>query len=182
MFSFQTIDRGSRGITTVLSAVVFNIAPTIFELSLVSAVLAVSCGPQFSLVALGAVGMYAAFTLSVTKWRTKFRVRMNKADNEAGNKAIDSLINFETVKYFNNEAYEAKAYDKSLATFEAQSLKTSYSLAGLNFGQHAIFSTALSTIMYLAAKEISAGRMTVGDLVMVNGLLVIIGLTFDLES
>ena len=90
--------------------------------------------------------------------------------------AIDSLINFETVKYFNNEGYEARAYDKSLATFEAESLKTSYSLAMLNFGQNAIFSAALSTIMFLAAREISAGRMTVGDLVMVNGLLVSIGM------
>ena len=91
------------------------------------------------------------------------------------NQAIDSLINFETVKYFNNEGYEARAYDKSLATFEAESLKTSYSLAMLNFGQNAIFSAALSTIMFLAAREISAGRMTVGDLVMVNGLLVSFG-------
>ena len=96
---------------------------------------------------------------------------MNKAENEAGNKAIDSLINYETVKYFNNEAYEAKQYNKSLAKYQEASLKTSTSLAMLNFGQNAIFSGALSAIMVLAAREIAAGRMTVGDLVMVNGLL-----------
>jgi ABC-type transport system involved in Fe-S cluster assembly fused permease/ATPase subunit len=94
-----------------------------------------------------------------------------RAENEAGNKAIDSLINYETVKYFNNEDYEAKEYDKSLVKYEVASLKTSQSLALLNFGQNAIFSTALSAIMLLAAGEIVNGNMTVGDLVMVNGLL-----------
>merc|ERR1719468_1016578 len=165
------LDRGSRGIATVLGAMVFNIVPTIFELSLVTGLLTYKCGPQFSLVALGAVGMYSVFTLSVTSWRTKFRIDMNKSENEAGNKAIDSLINYETVKYFNNEAYEAKEYDKSLVKYEKASIKTSTSLAMLNFGQNAIFSSALSFIMYLAAKEICQGNMTVGDLVMVNGLL-----------
>lgn len=96
---------------------------------------------------------------------------MNKAENEAGNKAVDSLINFETVKYFNNEKYEANRYDKVLQKYEDASLKTSTSLAMLNFGQNAIFSVALSAIMVLAAQEIAMGRMTVGDLVMVNGLL-----------
>lgn len=167
----KAIDRGSRGIATVLSAMVFNIVPTFFELSLVSGILAYKCGPQFSIVALGAVGMYSVFTLSVTKWRTQFRINMNKAENEAGNKAIDSLINYETVKYFNNEAYEAQQYDKSLVKYEQASLKTSSSLAMLNFGQNAIFSAALSGIMFLAAREIAQGNMTVGDLVMVNGLL-----------
>lgn len=96
---------------------------------------------------------------------------MNKAENEAGNKAIDSLINYETVKYFNNERYEAERYDNVLKNYERASLKTSSSLALLNFGQNAIFSAALSAIMVLAAKEIAAGNLTVGDLVMVNGLL-----------
>ena len=167
----KTIDRGSRGITTVLNAIVFNIVPTIFELGLVTTILAVSCGPQFSAVAFAAVASYAAFTLSVTSWRTKFRLRMNKAENEAGNRAIDSLINYETVKYFNNEAYELKEYDKHLQTYEKSALKTSSTLAMLNFGQGAIFSSALGIIMYMATKEIVAGNMTVGDLVMVNGLL-----------
>jgi len=107
----------------------------------------------------------------VTQWRTQFRVFMNQAENEAGNKAVDSLINYETVKYFNNEKYEAGCYNEVLKKYEAASLKTSSSLALLNFGQNAIFSSALSLIMVLAAKEIAQGNMTVGDLVMVNALL-----------
>ena len=167
----KTIDRGSRGITTVINAMVFNIVPTIFELSLVSGILAYKCGPQFSLVALGAVGMYSVWTLKYTQWRTQFRLKMNKAENEAGNTAIDSLINYETVKYFNNEDYEAKEYDKSLVKYERASLVTSQSLALLNFGQNAIFSTALVGMMWLATDQIIAGHLTVGDLVLVNGLL-----------
>lgn len=117
------------------------------------------------------VGVYALYTLSVTQWRTKYRVYMNRAENEAGNKAVDSLINYETVKYFNNEKYEARMYDEVLKKYESASLKTASSLAMLNWGQNAIFSVALSTIMVLAAQEIVKGNMTVGDLVMVNGLL-----------
>ena len=167
----KTIDRGSRGISTVLNALVFNIIPTIFELSLVTAILAYLCGPQFSLVALGAVSSYAVFTISITNWRTKIRQQMNKADNEAGNRALDSLLNYETVKYFNNEKYELNEYNKHLVNYEGAALKTSSSLALLNFGQHLIFSSSLLIIMALATKEIVRGSMTVGDLVMVNGLL-----------
>merc|ERR1719154_672032 len=167
----KTIDRGSRGISFVLSALVFNVVPTILELSMVCGVLAYSCGPAYAGVAFTTVGVYAAFTLCITQWRTKFRVTMNKADNEAGNKAVDSLINYETVKYFNNEEYEAQQYDKSLKKYETASLKTSTTLAALNFGQNFIFSSALSIIMVMAAKKICNGTMTVGDLVMVNGLL-----------
>merc|ERR1719483_525604 len=167
----KTSDRGSRAISFVLSALVFNVVPTFLELSLVCGVLAYSCGPAYAGVAFSTVALYAAFTLSVTQWRTQFRVHMNKADNEAGNKAVDSLINYETVKYFNNEEYEAKIYDKSLQKYEAASLKTSTSLALLNFGQNLIFSSALSIIMIMAANDILAGNMSVGNLVMVNGLL-----------
>ncbi|KAJ8680880.1 hypothetical protein QAD02_016667 [Eretmocerus hayati] len=167
----KTIDRGSRGINFVLTAMVFNIVPTVFELALVSTILGLKCGPEYAGVALGCVGTYALFTLAITQWRTKFRVYMNKAENEASNKAIDSLINYETVKYFNNEKFEAERYDSSLKKYEAASLKTSTSLALLNFGQHAIFSAALSLIMVLAARDIVHGNLTVGDLVMVNGLL-----------
>lgn len=95
------IDRGSRGINFVLSAMVFNIVPTIFEMALVSTVLGINCGPEYAAVAIGCVSVYSMFTLAVTQWRTKFRVYMNKAENEAGNKAIDSLINYETVKVIN---------------------------------------------------------------------------------
>merc|ERR1719154_847177 len=167
----KTIDRGSRGISFVLSALVFNVVPTILELSMVCGVLAYSCGPAYAGVAFTTVGVYAAFTLAMTQWRTQFRVNMNKADNEAGNKAVDSLINYETVKYFNNEDYEANVYDKSLKKYEAASLKTSTTLAALNFGQNLIFSSALSMIMIMAAKDILAGNMSEGNLVMVNGLL-----------
>jgi len=167
----KTIDRGSRGISFVLSALVFNVAPTIIELSMVCGVLAYTCGPAYAGLAFSTVFLYAAFTLSVTQWRTQFRVNMNKADNEAGNKAVDSLLNFETVKYFNNEDYEASIYDKSLKKYEEASLKTSTSLAFLNFGQNLIFSSALSMIMIMAAQDILAGNMSVGNLVMVNGLL-----------
>nr|XP_022899895.1 ATP-binding cassette sub-family B member 7, mitochondrial-like [Onthophagus taurus]XP_022918912.1 ATP-binding cassette sub-family B member 7, mitochondrial-like [Onthophagus taurus] len=167
----KTIDRGSRGINFVLSAMVFNIVPTVFELALVSSILGIKCGLAFAGISMGCVGVYSAYTLAVTQWRTKFRVYMNKAENEAGNKAIDSLINYETVKYFNNEQFEADRYDSVLKKYEDASLKTSTSLAALNFGQNAIFSAALSGIMILAANEIVKGNMTVGDLVMVNGLL-----------
>ncbi|CAK9832303.1 Iron-sulfur clusters transporter ABCB7, mitochondrial [Anthophora retusa] len=167
----KTIDRGSRGINFVLNAMVFNIVPTVFELSLVSTVLYFKCGPEYAGIALSCVGIYAIFTLAVTQWRTKFRIFMNQAENEASNKAIDSLINYETVKYFNNEKFETERYDESLKKYEAASLKTSTSLAMLNFGQNAIFSAALSLIMVLASNNIMNGTMTVGDLVMVNGLL-----------
>ncbi|XP_028165194.1 ATP-binding cassette sub-family B member 7, mitochondrial isoform X1 [Ostrinia furnacalis] len=167
----KTIDRGSRAINFVLSAMIFNVVPTIFELALVSAILGFKGGMAFAGLAVSCVGVYAVFTLAITQWRTKFRVYMNRAENEAGNKAIDSLINYETVKYFNNEQYELQKYDDSLRKYEQASLKTASSLALLNFGQHAIFSAGLSAIMLLAANEIAAGNMSVGDLVMVNGLL-----------
>lgn len=167
----KTIDRGSRGISFTLSALVFNVVPTMLELSIVCGVLAATCGPAYAGVALSTVAIYSMFTLSFTEWRTKFRVAMNKADNEAGNKAVDSLINFETVKYFNNEEYEAKIYDKYQKRYEEASLITSQTLAALNFGQNLIFSSALSVIMMMAAKDIMAGNMSVGSLVMVNGLL-----------
>ncbi|XP_050342808.1 iron-sulfur clusters transporter ABCB7, mitochondrial isoform X2 [Nymphalis io] len=167
----KTIDRGSRAINFVLSAMVFNIVPTIFELTLVSMILGIKGGLAFAGVSVSCVLVYAAFTLGVTQWRTQFRVHMNRAENEAGNKAVDSLINYETVKYFNNEAYELKKYDESLKKYEDASLKTASSLALLNFGQHAIFSTGLSFIMIMAANKIAQGGMSVGDLVMVNALV-----------
>ncbi|KAI9553461.1 ABC transporter [Daphnia sinensis] len=167
----KAIDRGSRGINFLLAALLFNVVPTIFEVSLVSTILGMRCGWEFATITLSCIGLYTGYTLAVTQWRTRFRVAMNQAENEAGNKAIDSLINYETVKYFNNEKFEAEEYDKSLKKYEAASLKTNSSLALLNFGQQAIFSVALTAVMLLSAKQIVNGQMTVGDLVMVNGLL-----------
>ncbi|KAM8953540.1 iron-sulfur clusters transporter ABCB7, mitochondrial [Pelodytes ibericus] len=167
----KAIDRGTRGISFVLSALVFNLGPTLFEVLLVSSILYYKCGAQFAAVSLGTLGAYTAFTIGITQWRTRFRIEMNKADNEAGNAAIDSLLNYETVKYFNNEKYESEKYDGFLKTYEKASLKTTSTLALLNFGQSAIFSLGLTSIMVLASKGILAGNLTIGDLVMVNGLL-----------
>ncbi|XP_072914032.1 iron-sulfur clusters transporter ABCB7, mitochondrial [Hemitrygon akajei] len=167
----KAIDRGTRGISFVLSALVFNLGPTTFEVLLVSSILYFKCGGSFALITLGTLGAYSAFTIGITQWRTQFRIKMNKSDNDAGNAAIDSLLNYETVKYFNNEKYEAERYDGFLKSYEDASLKTTSSLAVLNFGQNLIFSLGLTGIMLLASQRILEGTLTVGDLVMVNGLL-----------
>ena len=167
----RAIDRGTRGINFALSAIIFNVFPTILEVSLVCGVLTYKFGVPFAGVTAATLATYAAFTFGVTAWRTKFRVHMNKMDSEANFKAIDSLINYETVKYFNNDQREVRRYDESLAGYEQSALRTQSSLGMLNFGQVAIFSTALSAMMVLAAREIRAGTMTVGDLVLVNQLL-----------
>ncbi|KAG5585983.1 hypothetical protein H5410_046417 [Solanum commersonii] len=167
----RVIDRGSRAINFILSSMVFNVFPTILEISMVSGILAYKFGASFAWITSLSVAAYIAFTLSITQWRTKFRKEMNKADNDASTRAIDSLINYETVKYFNNEVYETEKYDHFLKRYEDAALKTQRSLAILNFGQSAIFSIALSAAMVLCSTGIMNGVMTVGDLVMVNGLL-----------
>nr|CAD2180855.1 unnamed protein product [Meloidogyne enterolobii] len=167
----KAIDRGTRGMSTTLNSLVFNIIPTIFEMALVGTIFYIKCGPQFTFAMTGCLGMYAVATIGITRWRTKFRLEMNEADNEAGNRAIDSLINYETVKYFNNEKLEADRYDHFLRRFEFASLKTSTSLALLNFTQNAIFSAGLIGVMALAAENVKNGTMTVGDIILVNTLL-----------
>ncbi|KAF0976572.1 hypothetical protein FDP41_004471 [Naegleria fowleri] len=165
------IDRGKRGINFLLTSLLFNIVPTLFELSVVSSIFYFSYGANFALTALGAVFFYGVWTIAITQWRTKFRKQMNKAENDANSRVIDSLINYETVKYFQNEKYEAEKYDEYLKKFADASVHTSTSLSTLNFGQSFIFSLALTYIMYLTANKIMTGDLTVGDLVMVNTLL-----------
>ncbi|CAJ0578263.1 unnamed protein product, partial [Mesorhabditis spiculigera] len=167
----KAIDRGTRGMAFVMSALIFNVFPTIVELGMVSAIFATTLGSEFAYATMGCVGMYGVATLGITRWRTKFRHEMNQADNDAGNKAVDSLINYETVKYFNNEKFEAARYDHFLQKYQEASLKTTTSLAFLNFTQNAIFSTGLVGIMALAANGIQNGTLTVGDLVLANTLL-----------
>lgn len=167
----RTIDRGTRAINFILTSMVFNIFPTFLEISMVAGILAYKFGAAFAWVTTGTVTAYTVFTLLVTQWRTKFRQEMNKAENAASSLAIDSLINYETVKFFNNEKHEAQKYDNYLKKYEDAALKTQSSLSFLNFGQNAIFSAALSTAMLMCSYGILNGSMTIGDLVMVNGLL-----------
>ncbi|GBG28119.1 ABC transporter ATP-binding protein, putative [Hondaea fermentalgiana] len=167
----RVIDRGGRSIDFVLSSLVFRVVPTALELSMVSGLLLYRAGPAYAAVTMATLGIYVWFTIRVTNWRTEIRKNMNASENDASAKVVDSLINYETVKYFTNDMHEANRYDDSLKQFEKASLQTQKSLAFLNFGQNAIFSVGLTAVMYMAANEITNGSMTVGDLVLVNGLL-----------
>ena len=167
----RAIDRGSKGINQILSSVVFHVVPTAFEISLVSYILSSGYGIEYAAVALATMAVYTAFTLTTTSWRIKFRRQMNAADNQAAATATDSLLNYEAVKYFNNEAYEMEKYDKSLAKYEKAAMRTASSLAFLNAGQNAIFSIALASMMWMASGQIINGALTVGDLVFINGLV-----------
>ncbi|KAJ1536047.1 Iron-sulfur clusters transporter atm1, mitochondrial [Nowakowskiella sp. JEL0078] len=167
----RAIDRGTKGINQILTAMLFHVVPTAFEISLVCGILAYNYGPSFAAVTITTMASYAFFTFTTTSWRTKFRRQMNAADNEAANVATDSLLNFEAVKYFNKVNFEHKQYDRALQDYERAAIKTQSSLAFLNAGQNAIFSIALTLMMWMSAQGVLTGALTVGDLVMVNGLV-----------
>ncbi|EGC39601.1 ABC transporter B family protein [Dictyostelium purpureum] len=175
----RIIDRGSRGINFLLNSLLFHVVPTAFEIGLVSYVMYHSLGWEFSALSIATIIAYTIFTVRVTQWRTKFRVKMNSMDNEANNKMMDSLVNFETVKYFNNEALEVERYHKYLKEYDKASLQTTSSLSFLNFGQSFIFSLSMAAIMIMASQGVVDGKLTVGDLVLVNGLLFQISLPLN---
>ncbi|KAI0081011.1 P-loop containing nucleoside triphosphate hydrolase protein [Panus rudis PR-1116 ss-1] len=167
----RAIDRGTKGITFILQAVIYRIIPTALEISLVCGILTYQFGWNFAAVTVATMAAYTWFTVRTTSWRTRFRREANAADNKAATVAVDSLINYEAVKNFNNENFEIQQYDKHLADYEKASVKIATSLAYLNSGQNVIFSTALTLMMFLAAQGVVQGTMTVGDLVMVNQLV-----------
>lgn len=168
---FRIIDRGSRSINFAITAIIFNVFPTIFEVGLVSGLLAYNLGYEYAVVTAGTIGAYTAFTVMISNWRSDIRKKMNQQENLASGKAMDSLINYETVKLFNNVDHEVKRYDQALEGFQIQNIKTQTSLSLLNFGQNAIFSAGLVAMMYFCSQSIIAGTASVGDLVLVNGLL-----------
>lgn len=167
----RAIDRGTKGISFLLSSIVFHIFPTVLEISLVCGILTYKFGPSFAAMTIGTMAAYAIFTIQTTAWRTKFRKQANAADNQAATVAVDALINYESVKYFNNEHYEAVQYDKALQKYEDASIKIATSLSFLNSGQNLIFSTSLTAMMFMAAQGVQNGTMTVGDLVLINQLV-----------
>ncbi|RSL68237.1 Iron-sulfur clusters transporter ATM1, mitochondrial [Fusarium sp. AF-6] len=167
----RALDRGTKGISFILTSMVFHILPTALEISMVCGILTYNYGAKFAALTVLTMVSYSAFTIWTTAWRTKFRRQANAADNKASTVAVDSLINYEAVKYFNNEKFEVARYDKALQQYERNSIKVATSLAFLNSGQNLIFSSALTGMMYLAAEGVASGGLTVGDLVMVNQLV-----------
>ncbi|OBU85438.1 ABCB family ABC transporter ATP-binding protein/permease [Chromobacterium subtsugae] len=163
----RDIERGTKGIGFLLNFTVFNILPTLLEIGMVTAILFHRYAWEFAAVTLGTIGLYIAFTLLVTEWRTVYRRTMNDLDSKANSKAIDALLNYETVKYFNNEEYESKRYDRNLEAWEASAIKNQVSLSLLNAGQAAIIAIGVTLVMVLAARDVVAHRMTVGDVVLV---------------
>ncbi|UCH47539.1 MAG: ABC transporter ATP-binding protein/permease [Betaproteobacteria bacterium] len=168
----RDIERGTKGISTLLSYALFSIIPVILEFSLVAVVLLTRFDWTFTAVTFGAVIVYLTFTFIVSEWRMGIRRLANEIDSQTNTRAVDSLLNYETVKYFNNEEYEARKYDENLRDFEAADVRTEVSLGLLNIGQSVIIATAVTSLMILASQGVVAGELTVGDLVLVNGLLI----------
>lgn len=167
----RTIDRGMKGINFMSTALLFNILPTMVEIGLVCGTLTWTFGSTYAAIAAGTISAFTVFTLRVTTWRTRFRRMMNAAENEASSVAFDSLQHHETVKLYTNEGLEALRYERRLKEYEDAARKTSASLAVLNVGQQTIFSVALGGIMYMAASGVVVGSGSIGDLVLVNGLI-----------
>jgi ATP-binding cassette subfamily B protein len=167
----RVIERGTRGMAFVLDFLLFRIAPTLIEILVVAVILWVMFDAGFSAIILLALGLYIAFTLLFTEWRLRFRRQMNETDQEANTKAVDSLLNFETVKYFGNEGHEAGRYDASMRRYERAYVRSEVTLNALNFGQQAIVALGLTAVMLLAAYRVAHGQMTVGGFVLVNTYL-----------
>jgi ATP-binding cassette, subfamily B, heavy metal transporter len=168
----RDIERGTNGISTLLSYLLFSILPVILEFALVAAVLIGRFDWRFAAVTFGAVTLYIAFTVLITEWRMEIRRRANELDSRASTRAIDSLLNYETVKYFNNEEFEARRYDENLRKYEDAATRSESSLGLLNIGQSLIIAAAVTALMLLTAEGVVAQKLTLGDLVLVNGLLI----------
>ncbi|WP_028448928.1 ABCB family ABC transporter ATP-binding protein/permease [Chitinibacter tainanensis] len=167
----RDIDRGTKGIAFLLNFTLFNILPTLVEIGLVAAILLGKYHWTFAAVTFGTIVLYIGFTLGVTEWRMHFRREMNDLDSKANTRAIDSLINYETVKYFGNERWEAERYDRSLAKWESAAVKNQVSLSFLNAGQASIIALGVTALVWMAADGVVQGTMTLGDLVLVNAFL-----------
>ncbi|HTJ98420.1 MAG TPA: ABC transporter ATP-binding protein/permease [Bordetella sp.] len=167
----RAVERGTRGVQTLLQYLLFNVLPTLFEIVLVCGLLWHMFDAWLALTTAVTVGLYLAYTLAITEWRTKFRRRMNETDSEANTKAIESLLNYETVKYFGNEEHEARRYDVSLVQYQHAAVSSQVSLSLLNIGQAVIISVGLTLVMWMAARGITRGQYTLGDFVLVNTYL-----------
>jgi len=168
----RAIERGTKGIEFLLTFMLFNVIPTLLEITLVCAILWKLYGVWFALVTFLTMAIYITWTLMVTEWRIKFRRIMNETDSEANTKAIDSLLNFETVKYFGNEEHEANRFDSSLQSYERAAVKSKTTLSFLNIGQGAIISAGVTIVMLMAAAGVVDGSMSIGDFVLVNAYLI----------
>ena len=167
----RDIERGTRGVHSLISYSLYSIGPTLIEVTLVLGVLAVKFDVWFAWITIVALVIYIIFTVTITQWRTQFRRRMNELDSSAHSRAIDSLLNYETVKYFNNEEFEARRYDESLERLRDAAIKSQSSLSLLNTGQQLIIAASLVAMLYRATQGVVDGRMTLGDLVMVNAFM-----------
>jgi ABC-type transport system involved in Fe-S cluster assembly fused permease/ATPase subunit len=168
----RAVERGTAGIEFLLSFMLFNVIPTLFEITVVCAILWRFYDWSFALLTLMTIVGYVVFTFLVTDWRVRFRREMNTRNSEANNKSVDSLLNYETVKYFANEVHEADRYDRALAGYERAAVRSATTLALLNMGQGVIVAAGLIGVMILAGYGVKAGRMTVGDFVLVNTYLI----------